>query len=192
MNAKYPFRSGTPCRTYAGPVFTSYRKYKDVLAADFQRRCGYTDCSDVWFGGKSGFHIDHFKPKSKHPHLECTYSNLVYACSHVNQAKSDDDSSDYLDPCDEDYNQHFGRDQDGNIVPLPGSPQATYMYQKLKLYLRRYGVIWSLDRLEEKIHELRDLLRRSPDAESKAELMEELDLLIGEYFSYKKYLAATQ
>ncbi len=192
MSAFHPFRRATPTRTYTGPVLTSYRKYKESLAADFQRRCGYTDCRDFWFGGKSTFHIDHFKPKSKYAHLECEYSNLVYACSHVNQAKSDDDSDDYLDPCDSDYNQHFGRDQDGNIVTLPGSQQAAYMYKKLKLYLRRYGVIWSLDRLEEKITELHSLLDRNPDAESRNELLEELNLVSREYHSYMKYLAVIQ
>lgn len=191
MSNLLPFRKGVPVRTFTS-VYTSYRSYKDALATDFQRRCGYTDCRDFWFGGKSAFHIDHFKPKSKHPHLECTYSNLVYACSHVNQAKSNDDSADYLDPCNEDYNQHFGRDLSGNIVPLPNSPQAAYMYKKLKLYLRRYGVIWALDMIDEKIRELHSLLDKNPDAVSRLALLEELALLTREYNSYKDYLAVHQ
>lgn len=42
--------------------------------------------NDYWLN----FQIDHFKPISKYPELERNYKNLVYCCSYVNRAKSDD------------------------------------------------------------------------------------------------------
>ena len=193
MSAVHPFRTNAPVRTYTGPDLTSYRKYKQQLANDFRRRCGYTDCPDFWFGGIKAFHIDHFKPKSKYVHLERSYSNLVYACSHVNQAKSDDDA-DYLDPCDSDYNSHFGRDENGNIVPLPGCKEAEYMYTRLKLYLQRYGIIWSLESIRAKLSELRTLIDRIADTDPKVklELLESHLKLSGMFEDYLKYLEANQ
>ena len=192
MALTHSFRTTAPFRTYSGPVLTPYRKYKEQLALDFRRRCGYTDCPDFWFGGVKAFHIDHFKPKSKYAHLECAYPNLVYACSHVNQAKSADDAVHYLDPCDVDYNEHFGRDADGNIIPLPGSHQADYMYTKLKLYLQRYGIIWTLETLEAKLGELRTLLKRVTDPTVRSELLEQHLIVTDKFFEYKAYLAANQ
>ena len=99
----YPFRTITPARTYTGHR-TDYHDYKDKLADDFNHRCGYTDCQDHWFGGSRTFQIDHLRPWSKYPNEKTDYRNLVYCCSYVNRAKWDDDSPNYLDPCDNDYN----------------------------------------------------------------------------------------
>lgn len=186
-----PFRRKSPKRTYTGPTYSNYQKYKAALAKDFNNRCGYTDCSDFWFGGSKAFHIDHFKPKSIHGHLTNDYSNLVYACSHVNQAKSDDDSN-YIDPCDEDYNQHFRRDTNGNIIPLDHSVRAIYMFTKLKLYLKRYSIIWTLEVLEEKIRELGTLLDSIHEESSRLELLEQYQRVVKIFFEYKDYLAANQ
>jgi len=181
------FRSTPPSRTYTGNELSDYRKYKDFLCRDFNQRCGYTDCSDFWFGGKRNFQIDHFKPVSIFPDLETKYSNLVYSSSYVNRAKSND-VGDYIDPCDTDYNQHFFRDKLGNIFPRKDSPSAQYMYTKLKLYLKRYSIIWTLDQLEQKMFKLGELIEATGDPEAK-----ELFVQIGlKYNKYKKYLRAEQ
>ena len=85
------FRTTRPRRTCTVKK-ADYRQYKDALAADFNNRCGYTDCVDYWFGGKRNFQIDHLKPHSVYPDKKAEYSNLVYCCSYVNRAKSNDDS----------------------------------------------------------------------------------------------------
>ena len=102
----YPFRTYTPIRTCL-KSFNDYHAYKPYLEIDFCKKCGYTGCSQMWFGGRRTFQIDHLKPESKYPHLINEYSNLIYCCSYVNRAKWDDDSPNYLDPCDVDYNNHF-------------------------------------------------------------------------------------
>lgn len=176
------FRTVAPTRTCT-KKYADFHKYKQNLADDFNHKCGYTDCSDAWFGGKSTFQIDHIKPKSKYPQLENDYSNLVYCCSYVNRAKWDDDSPNYLDPCMEDFNIHFERDDYGRIVPK--TPQGRYMAEHMQLRLLRYALIWNLDRLADRIDRL-----------NKVDLTDEVkDLLLELYREkdkYFKYLIASQ
>jgi hypothetical protein len=183
----YPFRKISPKRSYAGKLLKNYNGYKDHLERDFNERCGYTDCSQFWFGGKRTFQIDHFKPRIKYPELECEYSNLVYSCSYVNRAKSDD-LNEYFDPCNIDYNQYFLRDYLGHIYPKGDSSIAKYMYKSLKLYLKRYSIIWMLEALEEKMEILRDLIEQTNNEEAKILF----HTITFKYMDYKKYLKAVQ
>jgi hypothetical protein len=182
------FREKAPCRT-CKKAYKSYTKYKSALAKDFNNRCGYSDCPDFWFGGKNNFHIDHFLPWKKfplRPELKTSYANLVYACSYINILKSDD-LGPYLDPCDVDFNEHFERDAIGNIIPRSGSTQAVYMYKALKLFMRRYQIIWTLDRLHFKMKELSDAINKSKDKELQKALTYqagELGLLMSQYIDY--------
>ncbi|OCG15126.1 hypothetical protein [Gilliamella sp. WF3-4] len=180
------FREKTPKRAYQ-KKHNNYRDYKPYLAEDFHYRCGYTDCIDFWFGGKHNFHIDHFLPKKKYPNLENEYSNLVYACSYVNILKSDDVGN-YLDPCNEDFNRHFYRDNMGCIYPRQESEQAIYMYKKLKLYLARYSIIWTLEQLEAKINKLLSLKKTIKNIESINEINDMIVDLTGSFLEYKNYL----
>jgi hypothetical protein len=157
---KHPFRDISPKRTCTKKM-SDYRLYKNELAADFHNRCGYTDCTDVWFGGSRTFQIDHFKPWSKNKNLKTEYSNLVYCCSYVNRAKWNDDSPLYLDPCDTDYNKHFERDGLGMIVGK--SKEAKYMVDHLHLNLLRYRIIWTLDQLAPRIDKLESIVDAHPE-----------------------------
>lgn len=179
------FRQLAPKRTYTGKVLKDYKGYKDFLERDFNERCGYTDCQQIWFGGKRNFQIDHFKPKIKFPDLETAYSNLIYSCSYVNRAKSDD-LGNYIDPCDEDYNNYFYRDELGNIYPNQNSESARYMYRILKFYLKRYSIIWLLEQFEIKKERLRKLIEETKDKEA-MELYVAIDF---KYMDYKKHLKA--
>lgn len=187
------FRNCCPSRTYKG-TYKNYHKYKPHLAKDFSNRCGYTDCHDSWFGGKDCFHIDHFIPWKSHPEnpsLKTDYSNLVYSCSYVNIAKSNDEGN-YLDPCDEDYNEHFSKDSEGAIVANPRSKKAVYMHKKLRLYLRRYQVIWALEMLESKMRQLSDI-EKDPSImnKHKGKVQEMICKLMAAYLEYKEYLQST-
>ncbi len=138
----------------------------------------------MWFGGKRTFQIDHLKPESKHPTLINNYDNLVYCCSYVNRAKWDDDSPNYLDPCDVDYNDHFERDDNGYIVAK--TKEGHYMVEHMHLNLFRYAIIWNLDRLTERIKRLEKI--DNPSQEVKDLKLEVLE----EYFNYSQYLADNQ
>jgi uncharacterized protein (TIGR02646 family) len=191
MIVKFREDNDIPKRTYSGSKLSSYRSYKKHLRKDFKGRCGYTNCSHFWFGGSKNFHIDHFKPKSKYPDLETEYSNLVYSCSYTNIAKSDDDF-DYLDPCNEDYNNHFYRDRKGNIFPIDTSAKAVYMHTKLKLYLSRYSIIYMLDRLLEKMNKIKDVISNLKDGSQKDEVLKLQGELANEFIGYLKYLEIEQ
>lgn len=182
---KLNFRDSPPQRTYSGKEFSDYRRYKDFLAKDFKSRCGYTDCYDFWFGGKNNFQIDHFKSQLKHPELATKYENLVYSCSYVNRAKSDDVGN-YIDPVNVDYNDHFYRDELGNIYPKDHSECAKYMYIRLKLYLKRHSIIWMLDQLEQRMFKLQELIESFNNQDAKDLLIE----ITFRYNNYKKHLRA--
>lgn len=190
---KIKFRSQSPIRKCT-KKYVSYNSFKPFLATDFNYRCGYTDCSDFWFGGKSNFHIDHFIPWKNHPdlpNLKNSYSNLVYCCSFVNILKSNDET-DYLDPCNTDYNDHFYRNLNGEIRPNPKSKSAIYMYDKLKLYMQRYQIIWMLDNLFNKVELLSNEIEITSDKVRKDILKSTMCELIPLVVEYKKYLSTSQ
>lgn len=184
------FRNSSPKRTCT-KKYANYRSYKPYLVDDFDRKCGYTNCPDYWFGGKRTFHIDHFKPKSIYPKLELEYSNLVYCCSYVNILKSDDDGN-YIDPCDVDFNDHFERDENGNILPKSDSKKAKYMYDNLKLYLKRYRIIWQLDELYTKMKKMKNVIEGLADSDYKKELLVIQGELANEFVNYFEYLKLEQ
>jgi len=184
------FREVAPVRN-CKKTYVDYTSFKPHLAKDFNARCGYTDCSHLWFGGRNNFHIDHFIPWKNYPakpNLKTDYSNLVYSCSYVNILKSNDEG-DYIDPCDIDFNLHFERDKSGNILPLATSKEANYMYKKLKLYMKRYQIIWMLDNLLEKMGKVKLLIEAEKDPDLKNDLLitqGELGNHMVEYFAYLK------
>lgn len=184
------FRKTSPKRT-CEKVYKRYRSFKPYLASDFNNKCGYTDCSDFWFGGRNNFHIDHFKPYSKNPQLATTYSNLVYCCSYVNILKSDDEGG-YIDPCDVDFNDHFERKKDGSIIPKKKSAEANYMYSKLHLGLARYKLIWKLDEMHLKKIKLQSAIDNPKNKKVRGELLEIYYDLDKEFSSYLNYLKANQ
>lgn len=175
----YQFRTIAPIRKYKGQK-ADYHAYKNELAKDFNHRCGYTDCQDHWFGGQRTFQIDHLRPASKYPDIKSDYNNLVYCCSYVNRAKWDDDSPNYLDPCDNDYNLHFERNSQGNIVGK--TIQGKYMVEHMGLSLDRYAIMWNLERLELRIDKLLSLADENPKIKST------LADLLQAYLDYEKSL----
>lgn len=191
MNQK--FRTKSPVRT-CQVKYKVYGSYKPFLAKDFNNRCGYTDCPDFWFGGRGNFHIDHFIPWKKYPakpSLKTDYNNLVYCCSYVNILKSDDETA-YLDPCNVDYNNHFSRSLHGEIQPNKSSAKALYMYSKLKLYLKRYQIIWMLEQLFQKMELINEAIGKTYNEKHKNELKIAMADLACLMLEYKKYLSENQ
>ena len=186
------FRETHPKRTYV-VRHGNYRAYKDPLRSDFGKACGYCDDPDVYCGGKNSFHIDHFRPLSHFSQLECEYSNLVYACSYCNISKSDDwpclgtdltcgKDKGYVDPCDLAYKDHFERYDDGRIKPR--TTVGKYMFDQLKLGLRRHELIWLLRQLQGKIKDLGELFNQHKHSARANELLKRHFELTEEYFKY--------
>ena len=75
--------------------------------------------------------------------------------------KSNDDNSNYLDPCSEDYNIHFGRRHDGRIYGK--TKEGEYMVRKLSLNLSLYAIFWNLERLDLRISLLEQKEKDNPE-----------------------------
>ncbi|WP_291329368.1 HNH endonuclease signature motif containing protein [Desulfovibrio sp. UCD-KL4C] len=160
------FRNKPPKRREDVSQVTKYQKYRLPLKEDFNRRCGYCDEPD--HKRDSHFHIDHFVPQALMEKITPTdYSNLVYACSYCNIAKSckwptkdeyvhNYGNEGFVDPCSSAYTEHIGRKENGCIYPK--SDLGKYMFSNLKLYLNRHSFIWLTEQIELKIISLSNIL----------------------------------
>lgn len=173
---KFSVRWKAPKRS-TPKIETHYRKFKPVLQQDFHCSCGYCGIHHVFFGSGSGFHIDHFAPKSIFEEQEHIYTNLVYACPVCNIAKSNHwvgSSSDecvlngegFIDPCDISYDDFFYRDLSGKIRYQENNSVAKYMHKKMKFSLKRHEIFWLAEYLLKLVTILdeksRDLGERHP------------------------------
>lgn len=158
-----------PVRSHTGEFRKTNSSNKKYLVNDFEHRCAYCDDLDsISVGGCEQYHVEHFAPKEKFPELKFQYDNLLYACPYCNRSKNDDWPSDdpsvnvvgnqgYIDPCTKEYYKHLDRDEEtGNIIFK--TELGKYMYNKMKLYLRRHSVIYMMDKLYLKQCELQNLI----------------------------------
>lgn len=170
-----------------------YRDYRIDLRNDFNGSCGYCDDNDK-FQDKSTFHIDHFAPKSKFPDLELEYKNLVYSCRFCNIAKSNKWISGdanipnngmlgFIDPCDENYDEHLYRDSKGSINAK--SDLGCYLVKELNLGLIRHEYLWKARKLRAQKQKLEELLSDIPKtSESRVSVLEAIVELVREYENY--------
>ena len=152
----------------------NYRKFKPILQQDFHQSCGYCGIHHVYFGSGSGFHIDHFAPKSKFDDIEHAYSNLVYSCPICNIAKSNHwvgtlsvqrtlNGEGFVDPCDPEYDDHFYRDSAGKIRYEEDNSVAKYMHKKMKFSLKRHEIFWLAEYLFKLVNTLNEKLEELGD-----------------------------
>jgi len=148
----------------------NYGQYKDDLSSDFYRSCGYCDSPDFVWGGKSGFQIDHFAPKSKFPELANDYKNLVYSCPICNRGKSNywpskessvsvKGNKGFVHPCTDEYEEHLGRDSNGEIISK--TELGKYIHQTMKFGLSRHQIIWLREELNLLIIEVKAYIDKS-------------------------------
>lgn len=136
----------------------SYRLFRPYLRRDFQQCCAYCLLHEFWAGGESNFQIEHFRPVSRFPELERTYSNLYYACHVCNFRKLDHWPSPeleaagigFVDFCTSDFEEHYRLQSDGTLEPLTLSANYTLTTLNLNsshlIALRRFALRqgWSL------------------------------------------------
>ena len=113
-----------------GP-FDDYGKYKPHLQPLFRHRCAYCLSHEDHMGRFDAMEVDHFRPtgRPEFAHLKCAWGNLYYCCRRCNQHKSSkwpnahelEDGIRFVDPCDEDPDEHFRatRDESGKEVRSP-------------------------------------------------------------------------
>lgn len=137
-------------RQESPPLFDDHREYRPYLRRDFRQVCAYCERPEAYLGGEDFFQVDHFRPRSKFPHLETQYSNLYYVCGKCNQHKGKSWPSDSLlakgfrfsDPCDEDmYLVHLRELDDAKIEALSNCGRYTSEHIRLNrpdiVYWRR-------------------------------------------------------
>lgn len=165
------FREVCPKRSLDVVERSYYRDYRDNLRADFNNRCGY--CNDLDAPRKEYFEIDHLVPQKIMVNKKNNdYQNLVYACHSCNNAKrkkwpSGDENipivgdKGWIDPCTEEYDKQFSRDENGNIIPL--TPIGRWMYDNLKLYKPQHSILWNIEQLDMICQELAEKLVGNPN-----------------------------
>lgn len=184
-------KAKVPVRSYSGEKWKTNKTNKKYLAQDFDHRCAYCDDLDRYNGGMRSYHVEHFAPKEKFPALKYTYDNLLYACPYCNEAKSDKWPSDspeisvvgdkgFIDPCTEEYYKYIYRNEDGSIGY--NEELGKYIYNELNLYLKRHQVNYNLASVNERIKELRDIIRREKEEGKAVDQLEELYSMLLEEF----------
>lgn len=187
-------RTKRPVRSYHGEKFRTNHTNKKHLAEDFGHRCAYCDDSDTYGGGYRAYHVEHFAPKEKFPELCFNYDNLLYACPWCNRAKWDIWPSmdakinvvgeeGFVDPCTEEYDKHLKRCPDGTIIWI--TPLGKYMYKTLRLYLKRHAIVHNVDKLKQKIDELKKSIDTDKSLGYNSSKKEEaLRLVTEDFFEY--------
>lgn len=184
-----------PKRTHTGIFRRTNEANKKYLMEDFNNRCAYCDDLDRVFGGSKSYHVEHFAPKEKFPELIYTYDNLLYSCPYCNISKSNDwpsvsanksvvGNKGYIDPCNEEYYKHLDRDEiTGNIVYK--TELGKYMYEHLKLYLKRHSLIFMIDKLMAERNKLSDFIeseeKKGKDTSKLYRILKEVD---DDFFTY--------
>ena len=195
-------KKSIPIHSYSGEYSKNNTTNKKALARDFNHRCAYCDDLDAVAGGFKSYHVEHFAPKKKFPSLKYTYENLLYACPFCNNAKSEDWPSEspdknivgntgYVKPCDPKYAEHLDRDEKGKIFFK--TDLGEYMYNHLKLYLRRHEIIFMLDLLKVKRDHLEVMINKEKlegkDYSKKEAILNSLDK---EFFNYYTQFLSVQ
>lgn len=123
---KLPVRRDKPSKN---PTGKNWSQHKQDLQEDFFNHCGYCGSYDGF--RNTYFEVDHFIPKSLFEKTGtigyCQYDNLVYSCKFCNNNKSSKWPSDdetisvindkgFIDPCDNKYEDHLYRTNDGGIL----------------------------------------------------------------------------
>jgi len=114
----FPFRfsSSTLAQRRHGPSgYRDYRTYKPWLRDEHDFRCVYCLQRELWSSeSAAAFGVDHIEPKSVHPVMQTTYSNLCYCCNRCNSRKSQ--SSLPARAASEPLGTHLEFNHEGNVA----------------------------------------------------------------------------
>ena len=135
-------------RRHAPEGYDDYSSFKPWLRDEFVFRCVYCLVQERWLpNGHSFFVVEHFKPKSVHRKLECSYPNLLYACQRCNLAKGDNELPDELQPECLPYGRRMAVKSTGEIVGLDA--QGNHVAPRGKVALLIAGLRLNCPRLVE-------------------------------------------
>lgn len=81
---RYPMQAHS--RRHGPAGYKDYRDYRPWLEDEFLFRCVYCLKRQKW-ARTDVWSLDHLKPKSEYPELECDYNNLILTCQWCNNRK---------------------------------------------------------------------------------------------------------
>lgn len=161
---------------------TDWHKHKAELEEDFFGICGY--CGKHFKATLCDSQIEHFIPKKKYPEYENKYSNLILACKVCNNKKrgdwpsedpakniTDDGKKGYVDPVEDEFDNHLERVADGNIIGKTNVGE--YMVKRFGFNYRPIGENQKIKELYDAIRLLR-MKKEQGDSSCNSELLNEL------------------
>jgi hypothetical protein len=152
------FYPTTPLLRRHGPQgYSDGPSYKPWLRDEFAFRCVFCLLREHWYRpfGADLFGVEHLIPRSRAPHLEFVYDNLLYACATCNSCKRDEGP--LLDPTKDGYGNHLRLLPDGSLAATTN--EGKQLIQTLNL--NRFALI--LYRRE--LLEMAETARDNPQSE---------------------------
>lgn len=158
----FPFRKDIPKHRANRRVCKNYSSYKKTLRADFGKRCGY--CNSLDINRIRSYVIDHFVPQTPdgwtHTIPPNEYTNLIYACSFCNGAKSNkwptriankpnNGIVGFVKPTLKSYSKLFRRSIDGSIIVFKNNTIGAYIYKELDFNLDIRALNWKFEKILE-------------------------------------------
>lgn len=64
-----------------------YADWKEIVREEGRKQCAYCATHEGLFGGLRNFHVEHYRPQKRFPHLENVIGNLFYSCAICNSFK---------------------------------------------------------------------------------------------------------
>ncbi len=117
----------------------TYQSFRAAVREDFRATCAYCLLEEKWAAGLENFEIDHFRPRSRFPHLALDFYNLYWSCHVCNRIKAANWPSAELqakgialvDLCSDDFDLHFAELANGKWHGKTAS--AEYTIEALRL-----------------------------------------------------------
>lgn len=112
------------------------RVYRSEVREDFRECCAYCLFPELLAGGMENFELDHFFPKSRAEASDREvndFYNLYYSCHVCNHQKGAQwptsgglvSGCRYIDPCRDDFCDHFHAQTDGHWKPITAAADWT-------------------------------------------------------------------
>ena len=67
-----------------------------------------------------------------------------------------DGNQGWIDPCCDEYDKQFEREENGKIIPV--TPLGKWMYDELKLHKRQHQILWNIEQLDETLKALKPFI----------------------------------
>jgi hypothetical protein len=166
------------------PTTGRWHHWKQLIADHCEGRCVYCAIAEARFGGIRNFHIEHYRPKVRFPHLENDIRNLYLACAVCNVLKCDDWPAEpdpdhslpaYPDPAVVDYNSLF---QVAETHEISSSTVAgRYVIERMALNRAQLILERRLHAIESAISSFNDWVSERLDALTPEEQRQTIEIL---------------